>query len=157
MNRILAAAALALAATTALSSTHAMANPDDGECKARAFSNRVLIATFDELGGAVDNTPVTETKLMLDRLRTAYSGAIAARDGWNAYIRAGCPVKDPAHVTDGTAAADKAVALLRDRIAKFEVIEKTEAFIKRIDDDQKRENIAPPRTRPTQVDPPGLY
>jgi hypothetical protein len=157
MKRILAVVALALAATTVLPSTHAMANPDDGECKARAFANRVLIATFDELGGAVDNTPVTETKLMLDRLRTAYSGAIAARDGWNAYIRAGCPVKDPSQVESSTAAADHAVALLRDRIVKFEVIEKTEALIKRIDEDQKRENPAPTRARPTQADPPGLY
>ena len=57
----------------------------------------------------------------------------------------------PAHVASATATIDNAV------IAKFESIEKMEAFIKRIDEDQKREKPAPTPSRPTQVDlAPGL-
>jgi MFS superfamily sulfate permease-like transporter len=72
-------------------------------------------------------------------------------------VRSGCSVKDPAHVASATATIDNAVVMLRERIAKFESIEKMEAFIKRIDEDQKREKPAPTPRRPTQVDlAPGL-
>ena len=72
-------------------------------------------------------------------------------------VRFGCPVKDPAHVASATATIDNAVVMLRERIAKFESIENMEAFIKRIDEDQKREKPAPTPSRPTQVDlAPGL-
>ena len=108
------------------------------------------------LNALIEASAHAETKLMLDRLRTAYSGAIAAEDGWLAYLRSGLPGKRPG--SSATATIDNAVVMLRERIAKFESIEKMEAFIKRIDEDQNARSLRKRRVgQRKSILPRGFY
>ena len=124
----------------------AAANPDSAICQARNVTLHALIATSEEFNGAVDDTPKTETTLMLQNLHTAYVAAIAVADAWDAYINYGCPVKgDAAGMAHSKAAIIHLISMLKTRITNYETIDMGEKFLKKIDEDEKHNKDQQPQ------------